>query len=78
MFKLPDSGFFGWAPSAAVNATYDLALFRDAAGTLAQRNGTNAQAYRLYNTYTNASNYERAKLSLAQVPHVLSASRQQR
>jgi hypothetical protein len=27
--------------------------------TLAQRNGTNAQTYRLYNTYTDASNYER-------------------
>jgi hypothetical protein len=37
----------------------DLYLARDAAGTLAQRRGTNAQTYRLYNTYTNASNYER-------------------
>jgi hypothetical protein len=27
--------------------------------TIAQRNGTNAQTFRLYNTYTNASNYER-------------------
>lgn len=37
-------------------ATY---LSTDAANIFAQRNGTNAQAYRLYNTYTDASNYER-------------------
>ena len=41
----------------------DVKLYRDAANTVAQRNGTNAQTYRLYNTYTNASNYERAKLA---------------
>jgi hypothetical protein len=29
------------------------------ANTLAQRNGTNAQTFRVYNTYTDASNYER-------------------
>ena len=47
--------------SAASGAVYwsDLALYRDAAGTLAQRNSTNAQTFNLYNTYTDASNYER-------------------
>jgi hypothetical protein len=43
-------------------ATRDLTLVRDAAGILAQRNGTAAQAYRLYNTFTDASNYERGFL----------------
>jgi hypothetical protein len=42
--------------------TADLALTRDAANTLAQRNGTNAQTLRVYNTYTDASNYERGFL----------------
>lgn len=37
-------------------------LNRDAADTFAQRRGTNAQTYRLYNTYTDASNYERGFL----------------
>lgn len=37
----------------------DTKLFRDAANTLAQRNGTNPQTFRLYNTYTDGSNYER-------------------
>lgn len=40
----------------------DLALFRDAAGILAQRSSdapTTAQTLRVYNTFTDASNYER-------------------
>jgi hypothetical protein len=37
-------------------------LIRDAANTLAQRNGTNAQTFRVYNTFTDASNYERGFL----------------
>jgi len=34
-------------------------MYTDAANTLAQRSGTNAQTFRLYNTYTDAANYER-------------------
>lgn len=49
---------YGWSPGNA-SVGRDLTLFRDAANTLAQRNGTNAQAFRVYNTYTDASNYER-------------------
>jgi hypothetical protein len=37
----------------------DTILARDAANTLAQRNGTNAQTHRWYGSYTDASNYER-------------------
>lgn len=40
----------------------DVALHRDASAVLALRNGTTAQAFRIYNTYTDASNYERAGL----------------
>jgi hypothetical protein len=40
-------------------AAFDTSLFRDAANTLAQRNGVNAQTFRLYNTFTDVSNYER-------------------
>jgi hypothetical protein len=52
--------------SLSLNATGQLAFSNDlflrrdgAANTLAQRNGTNAQTFRLYNTFTDASNYER-------------------
>jgi hypothetical protein len=40
----------------------DTVFIRDAANTLALRNGTNAQTFNIYNTYTDASNYERFKL----------------
>lgn len=43
----------------------DLFLGRDAAGVLAQRNGVNPQAFRIYNTYTDAANYEFGGLSWA-------------
>ena len=52
---------YSWT-SAATNAgsgAIDLTLARDAADTLAQRNGVNAQTFRVYNTFTDASNYER-------------------
>lgn len=39
--------------------TIDASLIRDAAATIAQRNGVNAQTFRVYNTFTDASNYER-------------------
>jgi hypothetical protein len=37
----------------------DVFLVRDAADTLAQRRGANGQTFRIYNTFTDASNYER-------------------
>lgn len=39
--------------------TYDVFLERDSANTLALRNGANAQAFNLYNIFSDASNYER-------------------
>ena len=36
----------------------DVSLYRDAANTLALRNGTNAQKLRVYNTYTSSTSYE--------------------
>lgn len=45
--------------SSGVAVVSDIFLHRDAAATLAQRNGTNAQQFRIYTTYTDASNYER-------------------
>jgi len=42
--------------------TGDVAIYRDAAGVLGQRFGTNAQTFRIYNTFTDSSNYERLAL----------------
>jgi len=38
---------------------FTTAIVEDAANTLALRNGANAQAFNIYNTHTDASNYER-------------------
>lgn len=49
-----------WVPSTdTINGTADVKLYRDAANTLALRNSTTAQTFNIYNTYTDASNYER-------------------
>jgi hypothetical protein len=53
----------GW--SSATNphtANADLRLFRDAADTLAQHRATNPQTFRIYNTYTSTTNFERGFL----------------
>ena len=41
----------------------DALVYRDAAATLAQRNGTTQQIFRLYNSYTDSSNFERLTLT---------------
>jgi hypothetical protein len=43
--------------------TLNAYLYSDDAGIFAQRNGTNAQTYRLYNTFTSATNFERGKIA---------------
>lgn len=60
--NLGGSSALTWASSAPGFNSYDLVLRRDAANTLAQRNLTNPQAFRLYNTYTDAANFERVTL----------------
>ena len=56
---LSSSSPINWYGAAPISGSADLVLRRDAANTLAQRNGVNAQTFRAYNTYTDASNYER-------------------
>lgn len=62
----PTDGF-GWRNATGVTSTVDINLFRDAAGTLAQRNGTNAQTLRVYKSYTDASNYSRLAINNNQI-----------
>lgn len=59
------NGTVEWNPNTTISGGNDLILARDAAGTLAQRNGANAQTYNLYGTYTDASNYRRLKSTMS-------------
>lgn len=53
----------GW--SGTTDNTADVILLRDgAANTLAQRNGTNAQTFNVYGTFTDTSNYRRLKSTM--------------
>lgn len=57
-------GTIGFSPSTDVGLSPDAILARDAANTLAQRNGVNAQTKRLYGTFTDASNYRRLAMAM--------------
>ena len=58
-YQLGSGIFIGWSSISNATSAPDVVIRRDAAAVLAQRNGTNAQEFRLYNTFTDASNYER-------------------
>jgi len=61
--KLRSSVAFSWVAGTDPTAAYDTALFRDTAGSVGQRNGTNAQTFSVYNTYTAGTpDYERVQL----------------
>lgn len=60
--KLANDASLRWGASHAGRDSLSanaLILTKDAADILAQRNGVNAQAFNIYNTYTDGSNYER-------------------
>ena len=59
--QIPSNSGLYWL-AGALGTSGDLSLLRDAANTLALRNGTNAQTFNIYNTYTDASNYERMQI----------------
>jgi hypothetical protein len=68
------STYIGWAASGLSGngqTTPDTILLRDAANTLAQRNGTIGQTSRIYGTYTDASNYERINITANTTGHYI-------
>jgi hypothetical protein len=72
-FGLDASNNPHFAMGAGGGSARDTFIYRDAAQTLAQRNGANAQEYRIYNTFTDAANYERVTLAFnANVPELRS------
>jgi hypothetical protein len=62
-FQLSSAGALSWTSGTAGSSTADVFLARDAANTLAQRNGANGQTFRIYGRYTDGSNYERFYVS---------------
>jgi hypothetical protein len=64
------SGFY-------LGASADVAILRDDANILAQRRGTNPQTFRVYNTSTDASNYERGVFDWTTQSNALTIGTQQ-
>lgn len=58
------ANYLAWTNSGAASPQ-DVQLWRDEAYVLAQRVDTNPQTFRLYETYTDSSNYERMAISAA-------------
>lgn len=58
-----DGSAFAVGSDITIGFSTDVLLARDAANALALRNGTAAQNLRIYNTFTDASNYERCNMN---------------
>ncbi len=57
--------FFGTDDFIGIGSASDVLIGRDVSDILAQRRATNTQTFRIYNTFTDASNYIRSSLSFA-------------
>jgi hypothetical protein len=64
--RLRSGWAYAWSSSSTSSGgAADLILARDAANTLALRNGVNAQTSRVYGTFTDASNHRRLVLTMS-------------
>ena len=61
MVNVNSSGLLLPQSGVALQISGNVSLFGEAANVFAQRNSTSAQTFRVYNTFTDTSNYERAK-----------------
>jgi hypothetical protein len=60
VWQFDNSGnFFASVSGGAIGFSPSTLLFADATNILAQRNGTSANTFRVYNTFNDSSNYER-------------------
>lgn len=59
------TGYIGLSTSPHVNGASDVRFYRDDAAVLALRHSTNAQTFRMYNTYTSSTSYERLSIGWA-------------
>lgn len=70
-FGVASSYALGFADSGnPAGGSLDVALRRDAADSLAQRRGTTAQNFRVYNTFTSSTSYERFAIDWSTVANL--------
>lgn len=76
-FRLGGFSQLAWSDQSGIadKPETGLALHHDANNQLAQRNGANAQSYVSYNTYTDATHFERADLGWVSNAFFISTSK---
>jgi hypothetical protein len=74
-FRLPANQALVWTGSNnnAFSGTTEVSLIRDASGILAQRNSTNAQTLRVYDTFGSASDYHRLGMATVRISQTATA-----
>jgi hypothetical protein len=79
LLAIRSGSYLGWSSSSSdANTASDVKLFRDAAATLALRNSTTAQTFRVYNTESSSlTNYERGVFDWSTTANVLTVGTQQ-
>ena len=68
--------FFGATSTTPISLNDQVFLYLDGTNLFAQRNGVNAQGFRVYNTFTDASNYERGVMDWATTANTLTIGTQ--
>ncbi len=63
LIGLSNASALRWSSGTQGTGSYDTSLYRDGVGVLSQRDSTTAQAFKVYGTYTDASNYVRGSLT---------------
>lgn len=76
VITINSGGFANFSGQLDLSNNLDCRIVRDAANAIAQRNSTNAQTLRIYNTYTDASNYERGILDWSTTGNVFTIGTQ--
>jgi hypothetical protein len=71
--QIRGDGGLAFTSGSSSDSAVDLIIGRDAANIFTQRRGTNAQTFRVYGTFTDASNYVRAALSSSSTAVTLAA-----
>lgn len=62
-FNTRSDGGFHWSTSnSSISNSAQVSLWSDGNNIIAQRSGTNSQIYRVYNTYTSTTNFERGQI----------------
>ena len=74
-FRAGSARQIGWSNNTNAAFALDVELWRDAASVLALRTGTTAQTFRLYNTFTSATNFERVNFRWASNEFILDAEK---